>query len=63
MNIAKKKVDVLIPQELIQDHVASIKKGNTWNKTQEECVLPGNKENSRDLYERKHLRFYCTELS
>ena len=32
---------------------------NTWDETQEECVLPGCKENSRDLYGRKQL-FLCS---
>ena len=37
------------------------KERDTWGETQEECVFPGNKENSRCLHERKQLRLCYTE--
>ena len=37
------------------------RKGITWFKTQEKCVLPGSKKNSRVIHRRKQLRLRCTE--
>ena len=36
-------------------------KRNNWGETQEECFLPGSKENCRELYGRKQLCLCCTE--
>ena len=52
-----------------QDHPAYIrscdvyktKNGNIWGETQEECVLPGSKENCREQHGRKQLYLYCME--
>ena len=36
-------------------------KRNTWGETQEECVFPGSKKNSRELHGRKQLLLCYTE--
>ena len=55
--IASKKFNVQNADkilQLMQDLlIFTKKKGNTWGETQEKCVLPGRKENSRDLHGRK----------
>ena len=52
-----------------QDHLAYVRscdvnkkrKGNTWGEAEEKCVFSGNKENCRNIHERKQLHVCCTE--
>ena len=60
--IRSRKLPLAIAEEMTNIRRISIRKGekqiqtnrNTWSKSQDECVLPESKENSRVLYGRKH---------